>query len=152
MNEEANPDRAVKFGTGKVEIAVSTLTELLKVTDHFADAFGELDPGSELDVALKRLGAVTTSAVLPHVIDTLERNGGRPGRTLPYLLEFSAGRRLEEPADRPARIHANSTTVSIFGGSRTDPSTSTRQQRRSSFDGGPRDRKNWTQLRSDLRF
>ncbi len=100
VNEEANPDRAVKFGTGKVEIAVTTLTELLEVTDQFADALGDLDPDSELDVVLKRLRAVTISAVLPHVIDTLERNGG-PGRTLPYLLEYSIGRRLEEPADRP---------------------------------------------------
>ncbi|WCT06113.1 hypothetical protein [Rhodococcus qingshengii] len=100
VNEEANPDRAVKFGTGKVEIAVTTLTELLEVTDQFADALGDLDPDSELDGVLKRLRAVTTSAVLPHVIDTLERNGG-PGRTLPYLLEYSIGRRLEEPADRP---------------------------------------------------
>ncbi|MYV32033.1 hypothetical protein [Rhodococcus qingshengii] len=100
VNGEANPDRAVRFGNGKVEISVSTLTELLDITDQFSLALGELEPGSELDVVLKRLGAVTTSAVLPHVIDTLERNGG-PGRTLPYLLEYSIGRRLEEPADRP---------------------------------------------------
>lgn len=100
MIDETNPKRAVNFGTGKVAISIEILTELLEVTDQFADALGEQEPGSALDVALKRLGVVTTSATLPHVIDTLERNGG-PGRVLPHFLEYSVGRHLDQPADRP---------------------------------------------------
>ncbi|MFE5790532.1 hypothetical protein [Rhodococcus erythropolis] len=99
-NVETNPKRGVNFGTGKVEVSIQILTELLDVADQFADALGEQEPDSVLDVALKRLGVVTSSAVLPHVIDTLERNGG-PGRVLPNLLEFALAGQLDQPADRP---------------------------------------------------
>ncbi|MFV9460291.1 hypothetical protein ACNJ7E_43625 [Rhodococcus sp. NM-2] len=94
-----DPDRVMSVGPGTVEIPVLALTELLEATTELNEAAGPR-PSAALEAALLRVGAATSSVVLPHIIDTVERNAG-PGRELPKFLEYMLAEHLDQPADRP---------------------------------------------------